>query len=150
MTEAAAVAPNPAIDGRARTWFTPESAKAASEASIRARQARKLRFAGGQQPTQPMPSGQSAVTVTGGQADPSFTASCLQAVREQLERVYAMLAKERDPGKIDKLCSASSKLEEQERRLSDRSLPPVRRAQDQAPAKLGHGSSLFAAGLDEV
>jgi hypothetical protein len=79
-----------------------------------------------------------------------FTAKRLERVRLQLERVDAMLAEETDPARIDKLCAASSKLEEQERRLSDRSLPPVRRAQDQAPAKLGHGSSLFAAGLDDV
>lgn len=60
------------------------------------------------------------------QAD-MFSQKRLVRVRSQLTRIDNLLASESDPAKIDRLAAASSKLEEQERRLSDRSLPVVRR-----------------------
>lgn len=132
----------------ARFRFTSETARRAGLASVEATRKRRLGNAAGDPGTQAEPGAQRKHN--GISTDPaSFVGRRLERVRRQLDRVDAMLAEETDPARIDKLCAASSKLEEQERRLSDRSLPPVRRAHDQAPAKLGHGSSLFAAGHDE-
>ena len=49
-------------------------------------------------------------------------------VRAQLDKVDRMIAEERDPVKLDRLASTSARLEEQERRLSNRSLPPTLKA----------------------
>jgi hypothetical protein len=52
-----------------------------------------------------------------------------------LER--ALNADEPDTQAIERLSRARSSLEENERRASSRSLPPVLRVQDQAPRKRG-------------
>lgn len=57
-----------------------------------------------------------------------FTQDRLLRVRKQLEKIDRMLEEELDPAKIDRLASAASRLEEQERRLSNRSLPPTLKA----------------------
>ena len=53
----------------------------------------------------------------------AFTLSRLARVRSHLERIDDLLSKETDPQSLDRLAAAASKLEEQERRLSGRSLP---------------------------
>ena len=52
----------------------------------------------------------------------------LLRVREQLDRVDSMLATETDPRRMRDLAAVASDLEEQERRLSNRSLPPTLKA----------------------
>ncbi len=56
----------------------------------------------------------------------------LSRVRRQLERCFEMMAREGDPGKIDRLASAIARLNELDRQLSNRSLPPTLKAN--APA----------------
>jgi len=60
----------------------------------------------------------------------------LARVRRQLDRLDAMLLREKDAAKLDRLAAASAKLEEQERRLSDRSLPAVVKAEPQRRGRL--------------
>ena len=69
-------------------------------------------------------------------AGDAFLRERLKRVRAQLDRIDAMLATETDVAKLDRLAAASSRLEEQERRLSDRSLPAVRRVSP-PPARAG-------------
>lgn len=57
-----------------------------------------------------------------------FTADRLRRVRKQLEKVDRMIDTETDPQKLDRLASAAARLNEQERQLSNRSMPPVIRA----------------------
>jgi hypothetical protein len=52
----------------------------------------------------------------------------LLRVRKQQERVDKMLLEEMDAGKLDRLASAAIRLNEQERQLSNRSLPPTLKA----------------------
>jgi hypothetical protein len=65
--------------------------------------------------------------------DTAFVSARLARVRAQLDRLDALISeqldagKELDPQAIDRLAAASSKFEEQERRLSNRSLPPTKR-----------------------
>lgn len=56
-----------------------------------------------------------------------FNASRLVRVREQLEKLDAMIEKETDAQKLDRLASAQSRLSEQERILDGRPLPGSRR-----------------------
>ena len=62
----------------------------------------------------------------------------LLRVRKQQERVDAMLLVETDPAKLDRLASAAMRLNEQERQLSNRSLPPVIKA---SPARTKKSTS---------
>ena len=68
----------------------------------------------------------------------------LPRVRTQLERLDALVSAELDRGneadgqRVNWLVAASSRLEEQERRLSGRSLPPVSRDNGKARSK-GNG-----------
>jgi len=52
----------------------------------------------------------------------------LLRVRKQQERIDTMLLAESDPAKLDRLASAAIRLNEQERQLSNRSLPPTLKA----------------------
>lgn len=52
----------------------------------------------------------------------------LLRVRKQQDRVDEMLLVEDDPAKLDRLASAAIRLNEQERQLSNRSLPPTLKA----------------------
>jgi hypothetical protein len=52
----------------------------------------------------------------------------LSRVRKQLELVDGMIEVETDAAKLDRLASAASRLNEQERQLSNRSLPPTVKA----------------------
>jgi hypothetical protein len=56
-----------------------------------------------------------------------YVASRLVRVREQLNRLDSIMAKETDPQRLDRLASAQSKLSEQERILDGRPLPGQRR-----------------------
>lgn len=60
-----------------------------------------------------------------------YTAIQLARVRAHLDRVDDMLSRADDAQTVERLARARSALEEQERRLSDRSLPAVRRVADQ-------------------
>ena len=73
----------------------------------------------------PLPAAQGADSGDG-EPHPSLR---LSRVREQLDRIDGMLRTETDPVKLDRLAAASSRLEEQERRLSQRSLPATLRAE---------------------
>ncbi len=57
-----------------------------------------------------------------------YQAKTLSRVRRQLEKCFEMMAKEEDPGKIDRLASAIARLNELDRQLSNRSLPPTLKA----------------------
>jgi hypothetical protein len=78
----------------------------------------------------PEPVDPDSVTTTDGKSN-AFSVKRLARVRKQLTRIDGMLDTETDPAKIDRLAAASSKLEEQERRLSSRPLPPVLRVAEQ-------------------
>ncbi len=52
-----------------------------------------------------------------------YLARRLERVRKQLDRLDEMILEEEDPQKLDRLVSASSRLEEQERKLSGRFAP---------------------------
>lgn len=52
----------------------------------------------------------------------------LLRVRKQLEKIDKMFEAEMDPAKLDRLASAAIRLNEQERQLSNRSLPPTLKA----------------------
>jgi len=103
--------PIPAI--RPKHRWTPEEARAFSLKGHAAIASKKL--------VQPEPLPEP-------KPDRTFSALRLARVRKQLKRIDEMLLTEDDPAKLDRLAAASSKLEEQERRLSDRSLPAVRKA----------------------
>lgn len=53
-----------------------------------------------------------------------FDRRMLSRTRTQITRIFTLLGREDDPGKIVRLAAALAKLEEIERRLSDRRLPP--------------------------
>jgi len=59
-----------------------------------------------------------------------FNALRIVRVREQLVKLDAMLAKETDPQKLDRLASAQARLSEQERILDGRPLPGSRRPKE--------------------
>jgi hypothetical protein len=52
----------------------------------------------------------------------------LVRVRKQLERIDGLIEVESDPAKLDRLASCAIRLNEQERQLSNRSLPPTLKA----------------------
>ena len=53
----------------------------------------------------------------------NFAAIRLSRVREQLNRIDAMILEESDPQRLDRLASAQARLSEQERTLDGRPLP---------------------------
>lgn len=59
----------------------------------------------------------------------------LARVRKQLDLIDGMLETETDPTKLDRLASAQSRLSEQERQLSNRSLPPTLKANQESKRK---------------
>ncbi len=65
----------------------------------------------------------------------------LLRVRKQQERVDEMLLAEDDPAKLDRLASAAIRLNEQERQLSNRSLPPTLKA-SQVKTKRSTGGAI--------
>lgn len=74
---------------------------------------------------------------------PTYQAKRLGRVRLQLDRLDEMLMTESDPGKLDRLASAQTRLSEQERTLSNRPLPgtlrpqrPSKRSREAAPEPL--------------
>lgn len=102
------------------TLFTKENAAEfakRSHAPTSARYAAKIEL-----PTDPVPADKETAD-----AD-EFRRLRLARVRKQLDKIDGMLAKESDPGKIDRLASAAIRLNEQERQLSNRSLPPTLKA----------------------
>lgn len=111
-------------------FFTKANAKlyAAKSHEMR-RLATKLAQQPSQQPEQP----------SNDQPDP-FHSRTLSRVRAQMSRLLSLAEKESDPAKLDRLAAAFAKHEEVERRLSDRSLPAVRRVQDTPKSK---ASQLF-------
>ena len=92
--------------------FTVESGRLAGLKSV---QVRKERAA------QPKPA--PVIPVNPTEEQPSFTAIRLSRVREQLNRIDAMMLDESDPQKLDRLASAQARLSEQERTLDGRPLP---------------------------
>lgn len=56
--------------------------------------------------------------------DDVFRLQSLARVRKQMDNVFGMMDDEQDPQKIDRLASALARLNEAERQLSNRSLPP--------------------------
>jgi hypothetical protein len=64
---------------------------------------------------------------TEGEID-GFNQARLLRVRKQLKKVDDMIDEETDPSKLDRLASAAIRLNEQERQLSNRSLPPTLKA----------------------
>ena len=65
----------------------------------------------------------NAVAVAANDPSLDYIESRLRRVRLQLDKVDAMLLEERDPQKLDRLASASARLSEQERQLSNRPMP---------------------------
>ena len=65
--------------------------------------------------------------VNSSEAADSYVTRRILRVRGQLDRLGDMLDHEKDPGRIDKLCSAIARLGEQERQLANRPLPGSRR-----------------------
>jgi hypothetical protein len=63
-----------------------------------------------------------------------FRRTRLARVRAQLTKIDSMLTKETDAAKLDRLASAAIRLNEQERQLSNRSLPPTLKA-NSVPAR---------------
>ena len=57
-----------------------------------------------------------------------------------MDRLIGLMAQEDDPAKLDRLAGAISKLEEIERRLSDRALPATVRS---AAPRRGNGMRLM-------
>ncbi len=96
----------------------------AKEMAARSHAARRMRLAREELATEPLP--QAAQSGTSG-ADDSYVARRLLRVRGQISKLDDMLEKERDPLKIDKLCSAIARLAELERHLAGRPLPGSRR-----------------------
>lgn len=69
-----------------------------------------------------------------------FQEQRLVRVRKQLETIDGLIEKEMakdssDPGKLDRLASAAIRLNEQERQLSNRSLPPTLKANTVKPKR---------------
>ena len=64
------------------------------------------------------------------QPEANFTSRRLTRVREQLERLDRMAAKEDDPKRIKELADATTRLSEQERILDGRPMPGSRRPTD--------------------
>jgi hypothetical protein len=60
-------------------------------------------------------------------APDTFNAARLLRVRDQLIKLDAMIMKETDPQKLDRLASAQARLSEQERIIAGRPLPGARR-----------------------
>ncbi len=71
----------------------------------------------------------------------TFQVKTLLRVREQLSESLSLLRSETDPASRDRLAGSITKLEEVERRLSDRRLPAIARTVD----KPGSSSSRSAA-----
>lgn len=59
----------------------------------------------------------------------------LLRIRKQQDRIDEMLLSEDDAGKLDRLASAAIRLNEQERQLSNRSLPPTLKASEVKPRR---------------
>lgn len=59
-----------------------------------------------------------------------FQTRTLARVRKQISRLLALMESETDMVKLERVTSALAKLEEMERRLSDRKLPATLRVQD--------------------
>lgn len=64
----------------------------------------------------------------------------LVRVRKQLDLVDGMIEAEQDPAKLDRLASAQSRLSEQERQLSNRSMPPTLKASQVKTKRSASGS----------
>jgi hypothetical protein len=64
-----------------------------------------------------------------------YVAVRLMRVREQLNRLDSMMAKETDPQKLDRLASAQAKVAEQERVLDGRPLPGSRKPMAEIPRR---------------
>jgi len=71
----------------------------------------------------------------GGQAADEFSKLRLVRVREQLNRLDAMIATERDPQELQRLTAAQAKVSEQEFALAGRPMPGSRRPGRELVAK---------------
>lgn len=106
--------------GYMRHFFTRENAREMQQRSVAAQLAKKLLNAD--------PQKKSQIT-------DEFRAKRLTRVRKQIEMLDAIIDEELkkgdkcDPGKIDRLASAAARLNELERQHSNRSLPPVLKAE---------------------
>jgi hypothetical protein len=76
------------------------------------------------------------------EADP-FHSRTLARVRVQVSRLLSLMVSEDDGPKLERLAGAIAKLEEIERRLSDRSLPAVRRVQDRPGSSSSRSAALL-------
>lgn len=101
-----------------RKLFTAETARLAAIKSHSPDSARNRQI----EPPQPEP-------IVEQPAD-EFHVRRLARVRVQWEALDSMIAEETEPAKLDRLIAALARIEEIERRLSSRSLPPTLRASD--------------------
>ena len=139
LVESPASEAKPVSKAHGKLLWTVESARQAGlkSAALRAQRKANGELNGNGQPKlteSAQPNANQALPVANGTAE-RHRAGRLSRVRLLLDRLDAMLEKEKDPGKLDRLAAASAKLEEQERRLSDRSLPPVLRSDQKRPGR---------------
>lgn len=102
--------------------FSPANAREMAARSHAARKKRTIERDAAQNLAEPV-----SQTIADQPKPDEFIARRLARVRKQLRRIDDLLDTETDPAKLDKLASASSRLAEQERVLSDRPLPGSRR-----------------------
>lgn len=105
--------------------FTKENAR---QMAARAALLRKLRAEAKKAAVYSEPPTGNATAAQQPLNDDSHRGMRLMRVRAQLDRVDAMLATETDTRKLRDLATVAKELEEQERRLSNRSLPPTLKA----------------------
>lgn len=138
-------------NGRSTIW-TPEQARlnaaksAASRKSLAAHRRESIKQAAKQaaaNPFQALTAQPATVQLTGTHGPDTFARERLAKVRKQVLKLDCLLSDacddpELDPGHIDKLASAISRLSEIERQLSDRPLPGSKRP---APEKASQGKA---------
>jgi hypothetical protein len=117
-----------------RFQWTREQAQQARLKALASRRANKqFRELNPDLPKQPAPEQPAEQPLT------RYKLDRLRRVRKQIERIDSMLEEEDDPGKLDRLASASMRLSDQERVLRGEPLPgSLRPATDQAkPSAFG-------------
>ncbi len=108
--------------------FTAENAREMAARANEAKRLAALQAANGDLPKPLLP-------------DEKHQKLTLSRVRAQLERCFQMMAKEEDPGKMDRLASAIARLNELDRQLTNRSMPPTLKANAVPRRKPSAGSA---------
>jgi hypothetical protein len=104
---------------RVKHWLiTPENAR---EMSLKANEAKRLKREA--QLADPSYVPPPKVKPIEPDEPESFLKTQRDMLRTRMSRVSDMIAKEKDPAKLDRLCSAYSKLAEEERKADGRPLP---------------------------